>query len=705
MSESEAPPKSHRDPTTEPEDAPLSQRLEYVPVSKRQTAPASQRPEPVPEPVPVPVPVPVPEPEPEPVSEPVPEPEPEPEPEPVLAPASVRIEAAPKSLPRFVIDRIDPPRGPLTGKTRILVYGQGFGSEIRGRLGERAVDVESVEGGLAFDAPPSETAGPVTLRLEDEHGRVAELVFAFRYEPPPLFVRVEPDWSSITGRARATLFGAHFEEGCSVEIDGQALEPVRPDGSRLELAIPAHVSGSVLLVVRNRDGQRSAPLPFLFIDPPVVESVEPEEVSVDAGEEVVVRGFAFTDGCSVTLGDDPATVVRRDAGEIVVVAPIRVIGGHVDVRVTDAHGLFSTLHGALYYRPKPPPVLEAVDPPRGPSAGGTTLTLLGRDFLDGCRARIFETDVEVGFIAPDRVEVVSPKVAGGGPVDVVVTNPDGQTTKLARAFSYDTALRAPVLTAVSPSRGSQTGGMKLTLLGEDFAEGCRARFGGAPVEVQFLTNKEARAIAPASSVRGAVDVELENPDGQTARLENGFTFEDVPAPVITSVSPASGPTIGGTKVTIEGDHFTDACSVFVGRELPRAIPKRSRTELVIVMPPQKAAGFVDVEVVIEGAGKAVKKNAFKYEAAPPPVITQVTPNRIGTSGGSELTVIGKNFLRESVVLVDGRAARSVKFVDASTLEVKTPQGDANKLVDVTVRNPDGREAVQKKAVMFDPRYD
>jgi hypothetical protein len=67
-------------------------------------------------------------------------------------------------------------------------------------------------------------------------------------------------------------------------------------------------------------------------------------------------------------------------------------------------------------------------------------------------------------------------------------------------------------------------------------------------------------------------------------------------------------------------------------------------------------------------------------------------------------VSGKNFLKETTVLVDGRAARHVKFVDATTLEVKAPQGDAGKLADVIVRNPDGREAIQKKAVMFDPRY-
>ena len=46
----------------------------------------------------------------------------------------------------------------------------------------------------------------------------------------------------------------------------------------------------------------------------------------------------------------------------------------------------------------------------------------------------------------------------------------------------------------------------------------------------------------------------------------------------------------------------------------------------------------------------------------------------------------------------------MKLVDKTTLEGKTPPGEANKMVDVVVRNPDGKEAVQKRAYLYDPRY-
>jgi len=56
------------------------------------------------------------------------------------------------------------------------------------------------------------------------------------------------------------------------------------------------------------------------------------------------------------------------------------------------------------------------------------------------------------------------------------------------------------------------------------------------------------------------------------------------------------------------------------------------------------------------------------------------------------------------VLVDGKPPKTVKFVNATLIELKTPPGDAGQMVDVIVRNPDGKEAAQKRAFLYDPRY-
>lgn len=142
----------------------------------------------------------------------------------------------------------------------------------------------------------------------------------------------------------------------------------------------------------------------------------------------------------------------------------------------------------------------------------------------------------------------------------------------------------------------------------------------------------------------------------------------------------------------------------IGRERPTQIPTRTATHIVFVAPPRKEAGFVDVELGVGEVVLAIKKNAFKYEGIPAPLVSSVAPNRGATAGGTELTIEGKNFVRESVVLVGGKPATKVKLVDAQTLEVKTPPGNDGVMVDVVVKNPDGKEAVAKRAFQYDARY-
>ena len=62
------------------------------------------------------------------------------------------------------------------------------------------------------------------------------------------------------------------------------------------------------------------------------------------------------------------------------------------------------------------------------------------------------------------------------------------------------------------------------------------------------------ATTPAGSA-GAVTVAV-TVSGQSGSLANGFTY--VAAPTVTSVSPNTGSTAGGTSVTITGTNFAQA---------------------------------------------------------------------------------------------------------------------------------------------------
>ena len=231
----------------------------------------------------------------------------------------------------------------------------------------------------------------------------------------------------------------------------------------------------------------------------------------------------------------------------------------------------------------------------GTNVGGTILTLRGRDFDVDCAAYVCGFRAKVTFKGPEEIEVETPPVARDGLVDVRIVNGDDQAHTLEKAFRYEAALPPPVLREVSPKKGSVAGGLKVAILGDDFVDGVVVRFGEVQAAVRFLTRKELEATTPTFPRAGEVAVEVVNPDGARAVLDEAFTFEARIAPVITGISPSTGPTTGGTKITIEGLNFTRDCQAYVGREHPKDQRIQSASVIVIVTPPRKAAGVVDVE--------------------------------------------------------------------------------------------------------------
>ena len=98
------------------------------------------------------------------------------------------------------------------------------------------------------------------------------------------------------------------------------------------------------------------------------------------------------------------------------------------------------------------------------------------------------------------------------------------------------------------------------------------------------------------------------------------------APVISSVSPASGPVGGGTTITINGSNLLSTSAVSIGGVPAASFTVVSVTSVTAVTPPG-AAGPAAVAVTTAG-GTATQPNAFTYavpwytvlEAAPDPAV-------------------------------------------------------------------------------------
>jgi hypothetical protein len=158
---------------------------------------------------------------------------------------------------------------------------------------------------------------------------------------------------------------------------------------------------------------------------------------------------------------------------------------------------------------------------------------------------------------------------------------------------------------------------------------------------------------------------------------------------VTAVSPSSGPTAGGTSVTITGTGLTAASSVKFGTTNASSFTVNSPTSITATSPAEPA-GTVDVTVnTPNGTSASSQADRFTFEAAP--TVTAVSPNVGPLAGGTRVTITGTGFLGASAVKFGSANATSVKVNSAASITATSPAGAAG-TTDVTVAAAGGTSA-------------
>ena len=158
--------------------------------------------------------------------------------------------------------------------------------------------------------------------------------------------------------------------------------------------------------------------------------------------------------------------------------------------------------------------------------------------------------------------------------------------------------------------------------------------------------------------------------GQSGSLANGFTY--VAQPTVTSVSPNSGTTAGGTAVTITGTNFAAGATVTFGSAAATNVVVVSGTKITATTP-AGSAGAVTVTVTVSGQSGSLT-SAYTYVVTP--TVSSVSPNTGTTAGGTSVTINGSNFAAGATVTFGGTAATNVVVVSRTQITAKTPAGSA-----------------------------
>src|SRR5712691_213025 len=240
--------------------------------------------------------------------------------------------------------------------------------------------------------------------------------------------------------------------------------------------------------------------------------------------------------------------------------------------------------------------------------------------------------------------------------------------------------------AIFPGAGTTPGGGTAMVTGSGFVEGFALR-GGADVSrvttvsiggaagtnLEVIDDNRLELTLPAGAP-GAADVSVTNPNG-TGTCAGCFRYV---APVkIASVQPATGPSAGGTPVTVHGDGFTsDLLLTFDGRELISFQIKDAQTATGTA--PPGAPGGADVLAVTRD-GRGELRRGYIYADAVR--VDAVTPPAVPTAG-TRIVISGAGFGPLAPVKIDGAAALSA-WVDDAHLDLYAPAHAAG-AVDVSV---------------------
>ncbi|MGA2259786.1 MAG: IPT/TIG domain-containing protein, partial [Thermoguttaceae bacterium] len=275
------------------------------------------------------------------------------------------------------------------------------------------------------------------------------------------------------------------------------------------------------------------------------------------------------------------------------------------------------------------PVVTGVSPAAGPSTGGTTVTITGTGFA-GAMLVAFGSLTASSFTVNSATQITATiPMEPAGTVDVTVVTPGGiSPVSSADQFTY---FAATAVTGVSPTEGPSAGGTTVTITSSGFTAALLVNFGLFAAS-SFTVNSDTQITATSpAELAGTVDVTVVTPGGiSPVSSADHFTYFTA---AVTGVTPTTGPSVGGTTVTIIGTGFTGAMLVAFGSFAASSFTVNSDTQITATSPAE-LAGTVDVTVVTpSGISRVSSADTFAY--LPTPVIVTAGD---WTSAGLTLTL-------------------------------------------------------------------
>ena len=256
----------------------------------------------------------------------------------------------------------------------------------------------------------------------------------------------------------------------------------------------------------------------------------------------------------------------------------------------------------------------------------------------------------------------------GGAITVTVSRTGGSTGTVGVTYATSNGTAT-----AGTDYGSATG-----MLSWGNGDTANKSFTVTPV-VDALTEGSETVILTLSAATGGATLGTPN----TATL----TITDIATvPTITSISPASGTTAGGTAVTITGTNLSSPASVlFDGLACTSVVSSATQ---ITCFTPAHVAGTAEVVVTTAFGSNTTAGTANDFVYTTGPTITNLSVTSGTCNGATVLTITGTNFTSSGMTVKFGTVTATFNYTSSTSMTVVAPAQGAG-VVDVSVTTPSG----------------